>query len=114
MPDIFHLPDEAEARRSSSDKDATSSVTTLLLSDSEEANWKPKRDHGSYFFERHHGSRCGCGPLPHLTSLLLLISACLNVYLAFGRPPRIVVQHDVDVGCGAFPLGSDPSGYVPR
>lgn len=23
-------------------------------------------------------------------------------------------MHDVDVGCGAFPLGTDPSGYVPR
>lgn len=118
MPRHTHYSEEeADERRSSDEKgnDSISSDTTLLLNDAEFVKWKQRGDSGlkvDYLdtaeSHRHRGH------YRHLTSLLFLVSACLNVYLAFGRTPRVLTMHDVDVGCGAFPLGTDPSGYVPR
>ncbi|KAK1974146.1 hypothetical protein LZ30DRAFT_813355 [Colletotrichum cereale] len=110
MPSPVYIPEETDARRDSADKGAASSVTTLLFDDTASVDWKQGRGYGVNQLRGYGRS----GQCRHLTNLLLLVSACLNVYLGFGRPPRIVTQHDVDVGCGAFPLGTDPSGYVPR
>ncbi|KAF4830080.1 Cyclochlorotine biosynthesis protein R [Colletotrichum tropicale] len=118
MPHQTHYSEEeADERRNSDEKgnDSISSDTTLLLNDAEFVKWKQRGDSGltgDYLdtAERHRHR----GHYRHLISLLFLVSACLNVYLAFGRSPRVLTMHDVDVGCGAFPLGTDPSGYVPR
>lgn len=110
--------EETDGRRSSDEKGnaSSSSATTLLLDDAEFAKWKQRRGWGLGvdYLDASDGQRRCRGRCSHLTALLLLVSACLNVYLAFGRPPRVLTVHDVDVGCGGFPLGTDPSGYVPR
>ncbi|KAJ0164668.1 hypothetical protein CTA2_489 [Colletotrichum tanaceti] len=94
---------------------SSTSATTLQLDDAEFAKWKQRRGWGlgvEYLdASEGHGRRFRCG---HLTALLLLVSARLNVYLTFGRLPRGLTVHDVDVGCDDFPLGTDPSGYVLR
>lgn len=109
--------EEADERRSSDEKgnESISSATTLLLNDTEYVKWKQRRSSGLSvdYLDATEGHRRR-GHSRYLSVVLLLVSACLNVYLAFGRTPRVLTVHDVDVGCGGFPLGTDPSGYVPR
>lgn len=96
--------------------DNASSDTLLDREEDQTATWKELRaSQGLDFRERQNKTRrhlllIVC--LVQTVLLLVLASLCVHLWLKRGEP-RIVIQHDVDVGCGAFPLGTDPSGFVP-